>query len=314
MLLPERRVGREVQDGLGDVLREDVHAERRALAVVLLELVGLDAVGGGALLAPGRAPDPRALQDRVGVDGVDADAGARRPPRPGSARGAARPPSPTSTRRRSCPRRARSWRRRRRSSRRVSWRAARGTPRARRGSSRCRGSTWLRSHSASVVSSIGALDATPALETTMSTPPKASHRRGERRGHRLLGRDVAADRDPAVAERRDGVGGAVAVEVERDDAGARVGERVDDRAADAAGRAGDERDLALQLAGRRRQRRACRAPAASTRSRSSRRRQRDEAAEGVRAGHDLDRAVVEVARRARRPWSRCRRRPARRPG
>ena len=33
---------------------------------------------------------------------------------------------------------------------------------------------WLRSHSASVVSSIGALEATPALETTMSTPPKAS--------------------------------------------------------------------------------------------------------------------------------------------
>ena len=32
---------------------------------------------------------------------------------------------------------------------------------------------WLRSHSASVVSSIGALEATPALDTTMSTPPKA---------------------------------------------------------------------------------------------------------------------------------------------
>ena len=33
---------------------------------------------------------------------------------------------------------------------------------------------WLRSHSASEVSSIGELDAIPALETTMSTPPKRS--------------------------------------------------------------------------------------------------------------------------------------------
>ena len=33
---------------------------------------------------------------------------------------------------------------------------------------------WLRFHSASVVSSIDELEAMPALETTMSTPPKAS--------------------------------------------------------------------------------------------------------------------------------------------
>ena len=33
---------------------------------------------------------------------------------------------------------------------------------------------WLRFHSASVVSSIEALEAMPALETTMSTPPNAS--------------------------------------------------------------------------------------------------------------------------------------------
>ena len=33
---------------------------------------------------------------------------------------------------------------------------------------------WLRSHSARVVSSIAALDATPAFETTMSTPPNAA--------------------------------------------------------------------------------------------------------------------------------------------
>jgi hypothetical protein len=33
---------------------------------------------------------------------------------------------------------------------------------------------WLRFHSSSEVSSIAALDAMPALETTMSTPPKRS--------------------------------------------------------------------------------------------------------------------------------------------
>ena len=33
---------------------------------------------------------------------------------------------------------------------------------------------WLRFHSASVVSSIEALEAMPALETTMSTPPNCA--------------------------------------------------------------------------------------------------------------------------------------------
>ena len=33
---------------------------------------------------------------------------------------------------------------------------------------------WLRFHSSSVVSSIAALEAMPAFETTMSTPPKRS--------------------------------------------------------------------------------------------------------------------------------------------
>ena len=63
----------EVQDRLRDVRRQDVDAERRALAVVLLQLVGLDPVGVGALVTPAGVPDPRALKDRVGVDGVDAD-------------------------------------------------------------------------------------------------------------------------------------------------------------------------------------------------------------------------------------------------
>ena len=52
---------------------DDVHLERRPRAVVLLELLGRDPVGGGALLAPGRVPDPRAFEHRVGVDRVDAD-------------------------------------------------------------------------------------------------------------------------------------------------------------------------------------------------------------------------------------------------
>src|SRR5215210_6208599 len=50
--LARARGGGEVQDRLCDVLREDVDLERGALAVVLLQLVGLDPVGGGALLAP----------------------------------------------------------------------------------------------------------------------------------------------------------------------------------------------------------------------------------------------------------------------
>ena len=113
---------------------------------------------------------------------------------------------------------------------------------------------WLRSHSASVVSSIAALEATPALETTMSTPPNASTAAANAAADGLLGGDVAAHADPVVAELGDRLRGALAVEVEADHARAGGGQRVDDRAADAAGRAGDQRDLALQLARRRRQR------------------------------------------------------------
>ena len=47
-------------------------------------------------------------------------------------------------------------------------------PPARPGNSPVPRIEWLRSHSSSVVSSIGALEATPAFDTTMSTPPKAS--------------------------------------------------------------------------------------------------------------------------------------------
>ena len=63
-----------MQHGLGDVVRVDDDLQRVALAVVLVELLGVEVVGRGALLAPGGAPDLRALQDGVRVDGVDADA------------------------------------------------------------------------------------------------------------------------------------------------------------------------------------------------------------------------------------------------
>src|SRR3954468_17920505 len=66
-------LGREVQRRLGDVVRQDAHLERVALAVVLVELLGIDVVGRRALLAPRRAPDLRPLQHGVGIDGVDAD-------------------------------------------------------------------------------------------------------------------------------------------------------------------------------------------------------------------------------------------------
>src|SRR5919107_4335775 len=64
----------EMEHGLGDVLRQHVYLEHVALTVVVLELFGLYAVGGGPLLAPLRAPDPGPLQNRVGVDGVHPDA------------------------------------------------------------------------------------------------------------------------------------------------------------------------------------------------------------------------------------------------
>ena len=96
-------------------------------------------------------------------------------------------------------------------------------------------------HSASVVSSIGALEATPAFETTMSTPPKASTAAANAAGDAGLGGDVAGDGDPVVPQLRHRLVRALGVEVERHHAGPGRGQRVDHRAADAAGGAGDER-------------------------------------------------------------------------
>ena len=58
---------------------------------------------------------------------------------------------------------------------------------------------WLRSHSASVVSSIGALEAMPAFDTTMSTPPYALTAAANASAHGLLAGDVAGDGHAAVA-------------------------------------------------------------------------------------------------------------------
>src|SRR3712207_8388438 len=67
--LARARGRREVQDRLGDVAGQDVHLERVEPAVVLLQLVRLDAVGGRGLPAPRRvrAPDPRAREHRGGA-------------------------------------------------------------------------------------------------------------------------------------------------------------------------------------------------------------------------------------------------------
>src|SRR5262245_53561318 len=64
----------EEKHRLGDVVGNHVDLQRRPGAVVILELVGLEAVCPRALLAPGRIPDAGALEDGVRVDGVDADA------------------------------------------------------------------------------------------------------------------------------------------------------------------------------------------------------------------------------------------------
>ena len=135
----------------------------------------------------------------------------------------------------------------------------------------------------------------------MSTPPNAST--AAAKAAATASSDVTSPptADAGVPEPGDGLGGALGVEVER-----RRRRRpppasaLADRAADAARGAGDERDLALQLAGRRRQRELVELERPVLDREALARVERDEAAERVRAGHDLDRAVVEVARQPRR--------------
>ena len=116
----------------------------------------------------------------------------------------------------------------------------------------------------------------------------------ERVAHGVLGRDVAVDGQPAVAQRRHRLRRSVAVEVEGGHARAGRGQRLDDGAPDPARRAGDERDRPLQLTGRRRKRQLVELQRPVLDGEALARIQRGEAAERVGAGHHLDRPVVEV--------------------
>ena len=241
-----------MQHGLGDVLRVDVDLQRVALAVVLLELVGLDAVGGGALLAPGRAPDPRALQDGVGVDRVDADA--RRAALLGQA---AREVQLG------------------RLGRRVGRGVLAGHQRVLGGDEDDRAARVLPLEDPEGLAGdeevAGAEDRVVAVplgqRRVLDRGARGDARRWRRRCRRRRSARTAAANaaatassevtSPATARPRSPSAAtasarALAVEVEGDDARARGRQRLDDRAPDAARRAGDERDLALQLAGRRR--------------------------------------------------------------
>ena len=96
---------------------------------------------------------------------------------------------------------------------------------------------WLRFQSASVVSSIVALEAMPAFEIDDVDAAEALDRRARRPAATAgLARDVALHREPGRPEIGDRRLGAVAVEVERDHGRAERGERVHDRAPDAARR------------------------------------------------------------------------------
>ena len=122
----------------------------------------------------------------------------------------------------------------------------------------------------------------------VTTPPKASTAAAN--ASATLASEVtspATNTSPAASGSRS----------KRTDGGSGRRERVGDRAADAPRGAGDEGDLALQLAGRGASERACTAQAASTRGREALVRvERDEAAERMGAGHDLDRATVMRSR------------------
>ena len=273
-------------------------AERGPVAVVLLERVGLDPVRGGALLAPRRVPDPRALEDRVRVDRVDAD-----PVGAALLRQAARE--------------VQLGRLRRRVGRRVlagdervlggDEDDAAAAPLALEHRERLARDEEVAGHEDLVV-------AAPLVERRLLQrgarrdarvrdddvdAAEALDGRGEGGPHRVLARDVAADREPVVAELRHRLGGARPVEVEGDHAGARGVERVPDRAPDPPGAAGDERDRALQLAGRRRLRELVELERPVLDREALRGVERDEPAQRLGAGHHLDRAVVEVARDAR---------------
>ena len=109
----------------------------------------------------------------------------------------------------------------------------------------------LRFHSASVVSSIGADEAMPALETRMSRPPILDRRVGEgaRRPRPRRSRPCVTPRDVVLAvapgERGLGVASSAGSSMSASTTQAPSREKPrGGRAADAAGAAGDERDAA----------------------------------------------------------------------
>ena len=241
-----------MQHGLGDVAGVDRDLQRVALAVVLVELLGLEVVRRRALLAPRRAPDLRALQDGVRVDGVDPDAvaaallgQAAREVQLGGLRGRVRGgvlarhervlggdeddraaavlrlEDPEGLAR----------------DQEVAGAEDRvvAVPLGQRG---------LLDRGAGGDAGVGDDDVDPA---ELARPPPRRPR-----ATAVLGGHVAGDGQPAVAVLGDRLARAVAVEVERHHARAGGGQRGDDRAPDPARAAGDQRDLALQLAGRRR--------------------------------------------------------------
>src|SRR5436309_14564867 len=68
-----RARAREERDRLGDVFGEHGDAELRSALVEGLQFVRADAVRARAFGLPVGRPDARALDHRVGVDGVDAN-------------------------------------------------------------------------------------------------------------------------------------------------------------------------------------------------------------------------------------------------
>ena len=153
---------------------------------------------------------------------------------------------------------------------------------------------WLRSHSASVVSPIGALEAIPALETTMSTPPNRATASANARATAPSEvtsplTEMPASPSPATAS----AAPSPSMSNATTDAPASVSV-LQDRPADAAGGTGDERHLALKLARRRGQRQLVQLQRPVLDGEALRLGQRHERRHGPGAGHHLDRAVIEI--------------------
>ena len=153
----------------------------------------------------------------------------------------------------------------------------------------------MRSHSASVVDSIGALGRDAGVGHHDVHAAESLDRSGKRLVHSGLVGDIPADRCPGFAEAVHRVRGAVSIEVERDDACAPCRELVHHGTADAARRSGNQCHLSLKLPGRGAQRELVELERPVLDREALVLGQRGEAAERVRTSHHLDGAVIEVA-------------------